>query len=128
MGGEVGAREHLGAARILPLAPHQRFRQRAGQRRAVVGIDHRAERALAQRIEAAVAVSPDHRQTARRRLEEDDAEALLGARHHEHVGEPVVIGELRVRHAAGEADARLEAELAHETFQIGQVVTAPTIR
>ena len=39
------------------------------------------------------------------RLEEDDAEALTGARHGEHVCEREVVGQLRVGDLAGEHDA-----------------------
>src|SRR5216684_8990749 len=46
-------------------------------------IDRDPDRPVGQSISAAVAIAADQLAAARGRLEEDDAEALLAARHHE---------------------------------------------
>ncbi len=74
--------------------PGQCVRDDAHERIRIRWIDRDADRAVRQRVGAAVAVAADDLEAARRRLEEDDAEPLLAARHDEDIGQAVIVGEL----------------------------------
>ena len=94
-------------------APRRRAARRAARSSgvAIAPADDVAGLALAHRLRRPARIARHHRQPGRRRLEVDHAQALDvqaaapgAARHREHVAGRVVLGQLRVRHPAGEHD------------------------
>src|SRR5215470_991240 len=65
--------------------PRHRVGDRAHELRGARWIDRDADRPVGESVSAAVAIAADQLATAGGGLEEDDAEAFLAARHHEHV-------------------------------------------
>lgn len=78
---------------------------RFGDHGRIFRIHQRADRTISQRIDAAVAIAPDDRNSACGRLQKDDAEALLDRWHDEDIGGAEVVGQFVVGHLAGEDDA-----------------------
>src|SRR5436190_19426601 len=86
-------------------------------------IDDPTDFAIAQCIDAAVAVTSDHGETRCRCLDEHDAEPLLRTRHNEHVGHTVIVREVARPGITDKNDLVLHSGLSRYEMQPFAIVT-----
>src|SRR5262245_22085925 len=93
-----------------------------------VRIDEAPDASIGEGVHASVAVAANHREARGCRFNEDDAEALAGARHREHVRVREVVWKLRVGHVAGKHHAIATPASCASRSSRGWSSPEPTIR
>src|ERR1043166_298571 len=96
-----------------------------GQRGKIVGLHQATDAPAEHRVHRAVLVAGHDRRPTGHRLQEDDAEALLGRRHHEQVAVAVQPRQVGIGNEAQEAHEPVLAGLRHETLETLAVLPVP---